>query len=71
MNMKPIESARDADLRSSQPAMQRAARRARELAARTGTAIIVSHNGVIEQIRPEPERMTSVQESASPYGGKA
>ena len=41
MNKQSIEAARDADLRLSQHAMQRAARRAHELAAQTGTAIVV------------------------------
>ena len=54
MNKQSIEAARDADLRLSQHAMQRAARRAHELAAQTGTAIVVSHNGVIEEIKPYP-----------------
>ena len=72
MNMKPIESARDPDLRSSQPAMQRAARRARELAAQTGTAIIVSHNGVIKRILPKPApAISTIQEAVAPYGEKA
>ena len=52
MNKQPIEAARDADLRLSQHAMQRAAHRAHELTAQTGTAIVVSRNGVIEEIRP-------------------
>lgn len=54
MNKQPIERARDADLRLSAQAMQRAARRARDLAAQTGTLIVVSRNGVIEQIEPKP-----------------
>lgn len=55
MNKQPIETARDADLRLSSHAMQRAARRARELAAQTGTAIVVIRDGVIEHIRPRLE----------------
>lgn len=71
MNKQPIETARDADLRLSPQAMQRAARRARELAAQTGTAIVVSRNGVIEHIRPQPEATESlVQEPPAPYGDK-
>lgn len=38
MNTKPLEQAQDDDLRQSLAAMQRAAQRARELAAQTGTA---------------------------------
>ncbi|MBC7161461.1 hypothetical protein [Immundisolibacter sp.] len=52
---KPIEQAANPNLRGSWPALLRAARRARELAAQTGTAIVVSHDGVIEYIRPQPE----------------
>ena len=72
MNKQSIEAARDADLRLSQHAMQRAARRAHELAAQTGTAIVVSHNGVIEQIRPGLGQVAQgVQEPVLPYGEKA
>lgn len=71
MNKQPIEMAHDADLRLSRQAMQRAAQRARELAAQTGTAIVVSHHGVIEQISPKPEAAAhSVQEPAAPHGDK-
>ena len=71
MNKQPIETARDADLRLSPQAMQRAARRARELAAQTGTAIVVSHDGVIEHISPRQDATESlVQEPSSPYGDK-
>jgi hypothetical protein len=55
MNRFPINTARDADLRLSLQALERAARRARELAARTGTAIVVSRDGVLEHIRPPLE----------------
>ena len=71
MNKQPIETARDADLRLSPQAMQRAAQRARELAAQTGTAIVVSHDGVIEHIRPRLEATeASVQEPPATYGDK-
>jgi hypothetical protein len=52
MNKRPIEEARDADLRLSHVALLRAAERARELAAATGTLLVVSRNGVIEHIDP-------------------
>lgn len=55
MNKQPIETARDADLRLSRQAMQRAARRARELAIQTGTAIVVTQDGVIKQINPKAD----------------
>lgn len=59
MNQQPIETARDPDLRLSLQALQRAAQRAWELAAQTGTAIVVSHGGVIEHIRPSPQAKAS------------
>lgn len=71
MNKQPIETARDADLRLSRQAMLRAAQRARDLAAQTGTAIVVSQNGVIEQINPMAETTgQTVQEPIAPYGDK-
>lgn len=71
MNKQPIDTARDVDLRLLPQAMQRAARRAWELAAQTGTAIVVSHDGVIEYIHPRQEPARSLaQESQAPYGEK-
>ena len=67
MNKQPIENARDADLRLSSQALQRAAQRARELARQTGTAIVVSRRGVIETIRPD-SGAPGVQEPTAPYG---
>lgn len=64
MNKRPIETARDDDLRLSMHALRRAADRAREEARRTGTAIVVSHDGVIETIRPQPAA-PGVRESSS------
>jgi hypothetical protein len=55
MNGKTIDQASNADLRGSWVALQRAARRARELAAQTGTELVVSRNGVIERIKPQPD----------------
>lgn len=65
---RPIESARDSDLRLSQAAMQRAAQRARELAAQTGTALIVSEDGVIKQLYPKADAVPpTVQAPIAPY----
>lgn len=52
MNKQPIETARDDDLRLSKAAMLRAAKRAREIAERTGTAIYVRQNGVVLYVAP-------------------
>jgi hypothetical protein len=71
VNKQPIETARDQDLRLSLQAMQRAAKRAREIAAQTGTNIVVSRHGVIEQISPETESTDAqVHEPTPPYGGQ-
>lgn len=52
MSKRPIEQAQDSDLRLSGAALTRAAMRARELAAQTGTAIIVLRDGVIRHVAP-------------------
>ncbi|MFZ2207962.1 MAG: hypothetical protein WAV22_04780 [Porticoccaceae bacterium] len=68
MNTRPIEQARTPDLRDSWPALQRAARRAREIAAQTGTALVVTRNGVIEHLYPQPQApVPTVQEVKPPY----
>jgi LDH2 family malate/lactate/ureidoglycolate dehydrogenase len=55
MNKQPISQAMDRDLRLSQVAMQRAAQRAQDLAKATGTAIVISQDGVIEYLIPKPQ----------------
>lgn len=71
MNTKTIDQANNADLRGSWQALQRAARRARELAVQTGTELIVSRGGAIERIKPLPEAAgQQVQERAAPYRDK-
>lgn len=54
MNTKPIDQARTPDLRGSWAALQRAAQRAREIAAQTGTAIVVTKDGVLQHVYPHP-----------------
>ncbi len=67
MNKKPIEQARDPDLRSSLAALQRAAMRAREIAQKTGTTIVISNNGVIEYLQPQSMQAIGVQEPSPIY----
>lgn len=68
MNTKTIDQASTADLRSSWVALQRAAQRARELAAQTGTELVVSRNGVIERIKPQPDTASHrAQETPAQY----
>lgn len=52
--MKPIEEAKDPDLALSFQAMRRAAQRARELAAQTGTDLIVQRNAKMERVPVPP-----------------
>ena len=51
-NDRPLEESKNVDLRNTRPALERAAVRARELAIRTKTQLIVSRNGVIEMLTP-------------------
>jgi hypothetical protein len=73
INKQPIEQANDADLRLSRAPMQRAALRAREVAARTGTSLVVSEGGLVRLIKIEPALSANVQaqELAAPQGTKA
>lgn len=50
MNKKAIEQANDHDMASSINAIRRAAKRARQVAAQTGTALIVRHGERIERV---------------------
>lgn len=70
MNPKPIEQARDADLRLSFVALQRAARRAREIAEQTGTAIVISRDGILEYCQPKEESALIIQQPSAPYNEK-
>lgn len=71
MNTKSIDQAKNSDLRGSWQALQRAAQRARALAAQTGTELIVGRAGGIERIRPQPAQTgQQVQEDAASYGDK-
>ena len=72
MNAQPIATARDADLRLSVAAMRRAAQRARELALQTGTAIVVSRQGVVQTIHPSSLAgpALAAQQPPAPYAGK-
>jgi hypothetical protein len=53
MNPKPIEQAKDPDLPASLVALRRAAQRAREVAIRTGTRLVVARNGEWVRIKPD------------------
>lgn len=71
MNPKPIEQARDSDLRLSPVALQRAAQRAREIAEQTGTAIVISRDGILEYRQPIAESpVLTIQQPTPPYNEK-
>lgn len=72
MNSKrPISEARSADLRGSLPALRRAAARARQIAAQTGTAIVIQREGKLEHVYPAPtEAAAGVREKTSSYPKK-
>ncbi len=50
MNKKSIENSKDSDLAGSLNAIRRAAKRARQVAAQTGTALIVRHGDQIDRV---------------------
>jgi len=71
VNPKPIELARDSDMRLSLVALQRAARRAHEIAEQTGTAIVISRNGILEHLQPRLESPAlTIQQPSRPYNEK-
>jgi len=52
MTDKTISEAKDADLRQIQAALDRAARRAREVAIKSGTRLVVSRDGKTVLVDP-------------------
>jgi DNA-directed RNA polymerase subunit K/omega len=50
MNKIAIENAKDRDMASSFAAIRRAAKRARQIAAQTGTSLIVRHGEQIDRV---------------------
>ena len=66
---QPIETATNADLRGSWLALQRAAQRARQIAAQTGTAVVVMRNGVLEHVYPQAGHASNMPD-ATPVHGK-
>ncbi len=50
----PQTLSRDPDLVNAEIALKRAANRAHEQAKKNGTAIVISENGIVKEIDPEP-----------------
>jgi uncharacterized protein with PhoU and TrkA domain len=61
MNTQPIETAKDADLRAVPQALARAALRARELAASTGTRLVVVQRGEVKRVAAPSESTIAPQ----------
>jgi hypothetical protein len=55
MNRQPISLAHDADLRLSEEAMRRAAKRARVIARQTGTQLVYCYHGEVLRISPDEQ----------------
>jgi hypothetical protein len=54
------------DMQAAPQALRRAARRAREIARRTGTRLVVVHDGVLRELDPDgPELQSAAGESIS------
>jgi hypothetical protein len=63
---KPLESRLpDADMQEAPKALLRAARRAREIAKRTGTGVVVLRDGVIVEESPDEDADDSSAASGS------
>jgi hypothetical protein len=56
MNQKKIELAKDPDLAGSWAAIQRAAKRAKQVATSTNTELIVFRNGKSVRVKPGEEQ---------------
>lgn len=50
MNQNAIEQAKDRDMAGSINAIRRAAKRARQVAAQTGTALVIRHGEQIDRV---------------------
>jgi hypothetical protein len=55
MNQQPISFALDPDLRLSEDALRRAAKRARIIARQTGTQLVYCYHGEVLRISPEEQ----------------
>ncbi len=59
MSEQPVSRLPDADMQAAPAALLRAARRAREIARQTGTAVVIVRDGKLVEERPEaPEPLS-------------
>ncbi len=67
-NIRPIEEARNPLLCSANAALQRAAIRARLIAAQTGTHLVISRDDIVEFVDPRSQSLADhVHESPALY----
>lgn len=52
----------NADMQAAPQALLRAARRAREVARRTGTKVVVVHDGVLQELDPDSPELDETGE---------
>jgi len=67
MSKQPVSRLPDADMQAAPAALLRAARRAREIARQTGTAVVVMRDGKLVKERPAAE--ASVTKAVSELSG--
>ena len=58
----------NADMQAAPQALRRAARRAREIARRTGTRLVIVHHGVLRELDDSPELQSDADESIPKAG---
>lgn len=63
MNQNSIEQAKDRDMAGSIHAIRRAAERARQVAAQTGTALVVRHGEQIDRVTVRDEDAIPTQKA--------
>ena len=56
----------NADMQAAPQALLRAALRAREIARRTGTRLVVVHNGVLRELDPDGPELQSIIDESNP-----
>jgi nucleotide-binding universal stress UspA family protein len=56
------------DMQAAPQALRRAARRAREIARRTGTRLVVVHDGVLRELDPDSPELQAAADEAIPKG---
>lgn len=68
MNEKLRSTLDNPDMQAAPQALRRAARRAREIARRTGTRLIVVHEGVLRALDPDGPELQDTADESNPKG---